>query len=291
MVTFEHLEKTGSAEIASNVASLLFSQLSRVLRLLKYPAENSENPPQVNMSPFVVSQVCLEVKPDQISAQRTHINADHLAYNEKACWLHFYLTANWTDLSTLSVHVLISSSCSFFLCKVEFYKVKLTAALFLSKRFGLLVWIKLQWKIANGQNQLGFRVCVWCELPHHYLIHFSDKNKINETAVSAQVNTQDTHPASVLVARLLIFLRPLKQIRAAAQQAGDARPTHVGSNAAHFFPMIHVWFFAKIEGEINCWHMSLTYGVSIKIKALKSMYVQRIPSFRDLIVKHLKELV
>lgn len=42
-------------------ASLLSLQLSRVLRLLKYPAEDSENPPQVNMSPFV-SQVCLKLK-------------------------------------------------------------------------------------------------------------------------------------------------------------------------------------------------------------------------------------
>lgn len=33
-----------------NWTSLLFLQLSRVLRLLKYPAEDSENPPQVNMS-------------------------------------------------------------------------------------------------------------------------------------------------------------------------------------------------------------------------------------------------
>lgn len=64
-------------------ASLLSLQLSRVLRLLKYPAEDSENPPQVNMS-LSRSQVCLKLNlgPNYCSVKSKNRDADHMA----SCW-------------------------------------------------------------------------------------------------------------------------------------------------------------------------------------------------------------
>lgn len=58
-----------------NQAPLLFLQLSIVLRLLKYPAEDSENPPQVTKSQNV-SQVFSEHKGSSILLHwKKHLDA------------------------------------------------------------------------------------------------------------------------------------------------------------------------------------------------------------------------
>lgn len=53
---------------------LLFLQLSRVLRLLKYPAEDSENPPQVNRNPLAFNVSASVTFLDSISAKCSVVN-------------------------------------------------------------------------------------------------------------------------------------------------------------------------------------------------------------------------
>lgn len=48
LTTLDHSGGTWSLTLFRKLTRLLSLQLSRVLRLLKYPAEDSENPPQVN---------------------------------------------------------------------------------------------------------------------------------------------------------------------------------------------------------------------------------------------------
>ncbi len=77
---------------------------------------------------------------------------------------------------------------------------------------------------------------------------------------------------------------------------------HFSSGAPPTFFCKTCTFLRKIDKEITCWqsywchtgniHRSFNNsGVSFKTKPLTSMYVQRIPSFKDLIVKHLKDFV
>ena len=94
-----------------NFTCLVFLQLSRVLRLLKYPTEDSENPPQVNLSPLV-SRVWLQQKPGLVYCPVETPDPDYFQGGQsKTAWFNVsWLQMNKVDISNLTSADLTVSS-------------------------------------------------------------------------------------------------------------------------------------------------------------------------------------